>query len=81
MSKISVVVEFSEAEFKSMLKDADMKITDNAKFSEVFTSKEFAKTLAEDLKEVWQQVNEDSGDMDSMFELFGFDECIDYIHD
>ena len=78
MSKISVVVEFTEADFKRMLKAADMKIADKAKFSEVFKSKALAKTLAEDLKEVWQQTNEDSGDIDSVLNCLGFEDCVEY---
>ena len=76
MNKVSVVVEFTEAEFKSMLKEADMKIINKAKFNEVFKSKEFAQALSADLKDVWLQTNIDTGDMDLVFDGLGFDGCV-----
>ena len=79
MSKISITVEFTEAEFKRMVKDADMRITDKDKFKEILTSKAFADALAEDLKQCWESLNEESGDMDCVLEGLGLEECIEEV--
>lgn len=75
MSKISITVDFTEAEFKRMIKEVDWKITDQAKFQEIIHSKKFAKALALDLKQVWIQTNEDSGDMDMVLQGLGLVGC------
>jgi TPP-dependent trihydroxycyclohexane-1,2-dione (THcHDO) dehydratase len=77
MSKIAITVEFTEAEFRKMVKDADCKITDEALFLKVVHSKEFAENLAADLKQVWEETNEDSYDLESVLSCMGFDECVE----
>jgi hypothetical protein len=77
MSKIAITIEFTEAEFKRMIKEAECKITDEAKFVEIINGKKFAKELARDMKDMWKQSNENSGDMESVLQCLGLDECIE----
>lgn len=73
MSKIAVTIHFTEAEFKRMIKDDGMEITDKAKFSEIFNSPKFAKNLAADMKDVWLQANEDMDDVEMLYAGMGFE--------
>jgi hypothetical protein len=75
MSKIAITIEFTEAEFKRMIKEAECKITDEAKFVEIINGKKFAKELARDMKDIWKQSNED--DLVVVLQCLGLDECIE----
>jgi UDP-3-O-acyl-N-acetylglucosamine deacetylase len=77
MTKITITVEFTEAEFERMVQEAGMQITDAAKFKEILASKTFAQDLAEDLKQVWTETNIDC-DMQEVFEGLGLGECVDF---
>jgi hypothetical protein len=79
MSKIVITVEFTEVEFRKMVKDADSTITDEAKFLKIIHSKKFAKTLASDMKLVWEETNEESYDMDMVLSNLGLDECVEEV--
>ena len=75
MSKIAITVTFTEAEFRKMIKDAEFEITDEAKFLKIIHSKKFAKTLAADMKLVWEETNEESHDLDMVLAGLDLDEC------
>ena len=75
MSKIAITIEFTEAEFKRMIKEAECKITDETKFVEIINGKKFAKELARDMKDIWKHSNED--DLVAVLECLGLDECIE----
>ena len=75
MSKIAVTVEFSEKEFKNIIEGTGLDITDNAKFKKIFASKAFAKLLAADLKQVWEENNSGEGDLDCLLESI-FEDCV-----
>ena len=77
MSKITIEVTFTEAEFRKMVRDAECEITNEALFLKVIHSKKFAKNLAADLKLVWEETNEDSHDLESVLSCMGFDECVE----
>jgi hypothetical protein len=79
MSKITVEVTFTEKEFRKMIKDAEFKITDEAKFLKIINSKKFAKTLAADLKLVWEETNEESHDLDMVIAGLDLDECTEEV--
>ena len=76
MSKIAVTIHFTEAEFKRMIKDDGMEITDKAKFSEIFNSPKFAKNLAADMKDVWIQANEDMDDVEMLYAGMGLGDVV-----
>jgi hypothetical protein len=76
MSKIAVTIHFTEAEFKRMIKDDGMEITDKAKFSEIFNSAKFAKNLADDMKDVWIQANEDMDDVEMLYAGMGLGDVV-----
>ena len=67
MSKITVNIQFTQAEFLRMIKDAGLKVTDRALFSEIFNSPKFAKNLAADIKDVWINTNEEVDDPESLY--------------
>jgi len=74
--KISVTVEFDKQEFLDLLKDADWKIDDVAKFNMHIQSAEFAQSLAEDLLTAWNDSNEQSDDIEDVVDkLFGGAGC------
>ena len=75
MSKIAITVTFTDAEFRKLIKDAEFEITDEAKFLKIIHSKKFAKTLAADLKLVWEETNEESHDLDMVLAGLDLDEC------
>lgn len=76
MSKIAVTIHFTEAEFKRMIKDDGMEITDKAKFSEIFNSPKFAKNMAADMKDVWLQANEDMDDVELLYSGMGLGDVV-----
>ena len=76
MSKIAVTIHFTEAEFKRMIKDDGMEITDKAKFSQIFNSAKFAKNLAADMKDVWIQANEDMDDVEMLYAGMGLGDVV-----
>ena len=77
MRTIAITITFTEAEFKRMVKHAECKITDETRFLEIIHSTHFAKELARDMKDMWEQSNENSGDMESVLQCLGLDECIE----
>lgn len=76
MSKIAVTIHFTEAEFKRMIKDDGMEITDKALFSQIFNSAKFAKNLAADMKDVWLQANEDMDDVEMLYAGMGLGDVV-----
>jgi hypothetical protein len=76
MSKIAVTIHFTEAEFKRMIKDDGMEITDKEKFSKIFNSAKFAKNLAADMKDVWIQANEDMDDVEMLYAGMGLGDVV-----
>jgi len=75
MSKITIEVEFSEKEFKRLIEETGLVVSDKSEFKKVFASKEFARALSADLKQCWESANEDSGDMDCLLEGM-FEGCV-----
>ena len=75
MNKITVEVTLTEKEFRDMVKDAGLEITDKVGFKKVFNSKAFARALSADLKQCWEDTNSESGDMDCLLEGM-FEGCI-----
>ena len=73
---ITIQVTFSEAEIERMVEDAGFKVTDKNKFNKVIGSAKFAKELTRDIKQVWQENNENS-DMDCVLDGFGLMACVE----
>jgi hypothetical protein len=80
MNKIAITLTLSEKEMRDIIEYNDMKIINEAKFKKIFASKKFAKALALDMMDVWEQTNTDSGDMDSVLEMF-FEDCLTSVDD
>ena len=80
MNKITITLTLSEKEMRDIIEYNDMKIINEAKFKKIFASKKFAKKLALDMMDVWEQTNTDSGDMDSVLEMF-FEDCLTSVDD
>jgi hypothetical protein len=74
---ITIQVTFTEAEIKRMVKDAGYKVTDKDLFKEVLSSTKFAKTLTQDVKDVWLLNNENS-DMDCVIDGMGLMSCVEF---
>jgi len=80
MSKITIQLTFTEAEIKRMISDAGYKVTDKNKFIEIINSKKFAKELTRDVKQVWEENNENS-DMDCVLDGYGLMPCVEFQDD
>ena len=57
---ITVSVEFTVEEFEQLLEDAGWMIEDPVKFKQHLRSEEFAQMLANDLKNTWEDVNDEA---------------------
>ena len=75
MSKITIEVEFSAKEFKRLIEETGLIVSDKSEFKKVFAGKAFARALAADLKQCWEDANSDSGDMDCLLEGM-FEGCV-----